>query len=120
MISESNQNVAEFVARGDDDVQRLVAVLALGMCRAMATGALSATYACHRLFGPAAISRVQKAGATKEFLEVLNLASELEAVERLAPEAFQASLSNVEARLVDILRAIAPTVLEGEKWLLVS
>jgi hypothetical protein len=117
MASESKGTNAEFIARGDEDIQRLVAVLALGMCRAVSAGTVSAAYACHRLFGPAMISRVHEAGATPEFLEVLNLASELEVVERLAPDAFQAALDDVDARLVDILRTIAPRVLEGEKWL---
>ena len=49
----------------------------------------------------------------RSFFEALNLASELEAVERLAPGAFQASLADVDMRLVDVLRTIAPTVLEG-------
>jgi len=119
MANESKGTNATFIARGDEDIQRLVAVLALGMCRAVSAGAVSAAYACHRLFGPAVISRVHEAGAAPELLEILNLASELEAVERLAPDAFQASLDDVDARLVNILRTIAPIVLEGEKWLVV-
>ncbi|MGK4000050.1 DUF3969 family protein [Sorangium sp. So ce1024] len=119
MINDSKERRVEFVARGDQEIQRLVAVLALGMCRAVSSGAVSADYACHRLFGPALISRAHEAGATRDFVEVLNLASELEAVEQLAPDAFQASLADIEARLLDVLRAIAPTVVEGEKWLLV-
>lgn len=119
MTSGSKGGIAEFVARGDQDIQRFVAVLALGMCRAVSSGAVSAEYACHRLFGPALISRAHEAGATPEFLEALNLASELDAVQRLAPDAFQVSLADIDARLIDVLRAIAPAVLEGEKWLLV-
>jgi hypothetical protein len=119
MAGGSKGTTTEFLAHGDADTQRLIAVLALGMCRAVSAGAVSAAYACHRLFGPAVISRAREAGATSGFLEALNLASELEAVERIAPHAFRASLDDVEARLLNILRAIAPTILEGEKWLVV-
>jgi hypothetical protein len=119
MESSSKGTTAEFIARGSEDAQRLIAVLALGMCRAMSIGSVSAAYACHRLFGPAVILRAREAGATSEFLEVLNLASELEAVERIAPHAFKASLHDVETRLANILQTIAPTTLEGEKWLVV-
>ncbi len=43
-------------AKDGDEVQRLVAVAALGMCRALATGTISPAYTCHRLFGPALLA----------------------------------------------------------------
>jgi hypothetical protein len=120
MASESerdNGGTAEFLARGGDDIQRLVVVLALGMCRAVSSGTLSAAYACHRLFGPAVIARAREAGATPELLEALNLASELDAIERLVPDFFRASLDDLDSRLMKVLRTLTPGALEGEKWL---
>ena len=119
MKRDSKDHLAEFVARGDDDIQRIVAVLGLGMCRAISAGALSAEYACHRLFGPAVMSRVRSAGGTLEFLEVLNKASQLEDIEEHAPKAFAGAVAKVEAGLMDHLRTIAPTAVEGEKWIVV-
>ncbi|MBX3221502.1 MAG: DUF3969 family protein [Labilithrix sp.] len=109
--------ITTFVTRGDQEFQRFVAVLGLGMCRAIASGTVSVEFACERLFGPAVITRAKNAGATPKFVEALTLASELADVGRLVPHAFEASLADVEARLVDILRSMGPGELEAEKWL---
>jgi hypothetical protein len=119
MVTEPEEMKAEIIARGNQDIQRLVAVLALGMCRALSQKALSTSYACHRLFGPALTSLIKQTDGGPELLEALNLASELEAVEELVPNALQTSLDDIDARLVAFLRSMAPTALESEKWLVV-
>jgi hypothetical protein len=60
------------------------------------------------------IARVRDAGGTPELLEVLNMASELDAVERLAPDFFRALMDDLDSRLTKSLRSLAP---DGQKWL---
>lgn len=107
----------EFRAIGDEDVQSIVCLLSLGMCRALRDGTVSPAYACHRLFGPAVITRLRDAGAPTALLDALNLASELDAVARLVPHEFEEALRDLESRLVDSMRKLNLVEVRGEKWL---
>jgi hypothetical protein len=113
----SNDPTATFVGSGDADILRLIVVLSLGMCDAVLRDLLPTDYACHRLFGPAVLARARGAGAGPELLEALNLASELDAVARLAPDALRPSIEDIQNWLVKALRKLPPGPLEGEKWL---
>jgi hypothetical protein len=112
------RGTARFAAPGGDEALRLILLLALGMCRALADGLVSPAYACHRLFGPALLKRAREAGGSEELVLALDLASELEAVADHVPNAYPTSLSNVEARLLAALALLPPpSELSGEKWL---
>ena len=114
---EHEGSAARFVARGEDEILRLCAILSLGMCEAISHGLVGPDYACHRLFRPALLARARAAGADAELAEALNLATELDAVARLAPDALASSLDDLKRRLLQNLRAIVPGPIEGEKWL---
>lgn len=104
-------------ARGGDEVQRLVAVAALGMCRALAAGALSPAYACHRLFGPALLARLDQLDAHPALRHAIHMATELEDVADLIPDKLAKSIAEVEAELLKALTDLAPAGLADEKWL---
>jgi hypothetical protein len=104
-------------AKGGDEVQRLVAVTALGMCRALATGAISPDTACHRLFGPALLTRLNQMNACPSLRHAIHMATELEDVADLISDKLASAIADVEAELLKALTDLAPADLVGEKWL---
>jgi uncharacterized protein DUF3969 len=104
-------------AKDGDEVQRLVAVAALGMCRALATGALSPAYACHRLFGPALLARLDQLDTHSALRHAIHMATELEDVADLIPDKLASAIADVEAELLKALADLDPSDLAGEKWL---
>ncbi|MDC0713004.1 DUF3969 family protein [Stigmatella sp. ncwal1] len=104
-------------AEGTVEVQRLVSIAALGMCRALATGTVTSAYACQRLFGPALLARIEKLEAHAELRHALHLASELEDVADLVPDKLADSIAEIESKLSKILMDLAPSKMSGEKWL---
>jgi hypothetical protein len=112
-----SQEILWLRAKGGDEVQRLVAVTALGMCRALATGTLSPAYACHQLFGPALLTRLNQMNARHSLRHAIHMATELEDVADLIPDKLASAIADVEAELLKALADLAPSDLAGEKWL---
>ena len=108
---------ATFIAEGSEDIQRLVAVLALGMCRALAEGMLQPDYGCHRLFSPALLARLEQIDAHPELRDAIALAMEFEDVADLVPGGLPSSSADVETKLRGALKDVNPGKLAGEKWL---
>jgi hypothetical protein len=106
-----------FRAEGRDDAQVLIALAALGMCRALSSGAISPAYACHRLFGPALLAELEQMGAHPELRDAIHLATELEDVADLIPDKLSNSIAEVETRLMKVLMVLPSNELAGEKWL---
>ncbi|ADO69000.1 DUF3969 family protein [Stigmatella aurantiaca] len=104
-------------AEGTVDVQRLVSIAALGMCRALATGTVTSAYACQRLFGPALLARIEKLEAHAELRHAIHLASELEDVAGLVPDKLADSIAEIESKLLKVLADLAPGEMSGDKWL---
>jgi hypothetical protein len=105
-------------AEGVNDAQRLIAVVALGMCRAMSLGVLGPDYACHRLFGPALLARLEQIDTPHPALRhAIQLATELEDVADIIPDKLTKSIAEIEAELLKALEALAPDGLAGEKWM---
>ncbi len=104
-------------AEGNADAQRLITIAALGMCRALSLGVLSPGYACHRLFGPALLARLDQLDAHPALRHAIQLATELEDVADLIPDKLAKSIAEVEAELLKALTALSPAGLVGEKWL---
>src|SRR5580700_8763488 len=63
---EHEGSAARFVARGEDEILRLCAILSLGMCEAISHGLVGPDYACHRLFRPALLARARAAATNRE------------------------------------------------------
>ena len=113
---KSREHLVEFCAASGADAQRLIIILSLGMCRALEGRLVTGDYSCHRLFGPALISAARRADASKGLLDALLLATELDAIERLVADDLERSLADVQARLLEELRLLAPVGLEGSRW----
>ncbi|WP_226993938.1 DUF3969 family protein [Myxococcus hansupus] len=106
-----------FLAAGEVEVQQMVAIAALGMCRALAAGAVTPGYACGRLFGPALLSRLDVLNAHPELVRAIHLATELEDLSELAPESMGSSIAEIEACLLRVLSVLPPSPTVGAKWL---
>ncbi|NOK16364.1 DUF3969 family protein [Corallococcus carmarthensis] len=117
---ESPPEAVALLATGREELQRLVAVTTLGICRAMALGILSPDYACSRLLGPALLSRLEAMEVHPELRHAIHLATELEDVARLAPEALSGSLIEIEGKLLKVLADLPPPRSNDEKWLVTS
>jgi hypothetical protein len=116
--SANSQEVLGLQAKGSDDAQRLIVISALGLCRALAQGAVSPAYACHRLFGPALLIRLDRLGARPALRHALRLATELEDVSDLIPDKLTSSIAEIETALLRVLADLAPDSLAGDKWLM--
>ncbi|MGE6760458.1 DUF3969 family protein [Corallococcus interemptor] len=117
MKDASPQTAMTLEATGLEEVQRFVAVTALGMCRALVLGSISPAGACSRLFGPALLSRLEGMEVHPELRHAIHLATELEDVAQLAPEALSASIAEIEAKLHQVLASLSPPSSEASKWL---
>ncbi|WP_338866843.1 DUF3969 family protein [Myxococcus stipitatus] len=104
-------------AEGLIDSQRLVAIAALGLCHALAQGAVTPTYACHQLFGPALLSRLATLKAHPELRHAIHLASEFEDVADVAPAKLASAIAEVQGILLGFLLTLAPSEAAVEKWL---
>jgi hypothetical protein len=104
-------------AKGTDDAQLLVTIAALGMCRALAAGALSPGHACQRLFGPALLTRLNQMNASQSLRHAIHMATELEDVANLIPDKLASAVADVEAELLKVLTTLAANEPAGEKWL---
>ncbi|MCY1040525.1 DUF3969 family protein [Corallococcus sp. bb12-1] len=100
-----------------EEVQRFVAITALGMCRAILQGAVSPAYACSRLFGPALLTRLEAMEVHPELRHAIHLATELEDVDQLVPEALTRSIAEIEDRLLKLLATLPAPTADGERWL---
>jgi hypothetical protein len=117
-VSADSQEVLGLQAKGSDEAQRLIAISALGLCRALAKGAVSPAYACHRLFGPALLIRLDRLGARPELRHAIRLATELEDVSDLIPDKLTGSIAEIETALLMVLADLTPDSLAGDKWLM--
>src|SRR4051812_14803899 len=117
-VSASSQEVLGLQAKESDEAQRLIAIAALGLCRALATGAVNPAYACHRLFGPALLIRLERLGAHPALRHAIRLATELEDVSDLIPDKLTRSITEIETALLAVLADMTPGSLTGEKWLM--
>ncbi len=107
-----------FGAQGVDEVSELVAVIGLGMCSALISGIVTPSFACRRLFGPALLSRLERAGACGDLLDAIHLATELEDVADIVPQQLPGAVADLEARLFHVLKSFAPPDDAGDKWLI--
>jgi Protein of unknown function (DUF3969) len=117
MNEESPSQRVKFVAVGGQDAQRLIAVLGLGMARALALGLVTPSYACHKLFKPALVQRLRACHAPDGLIETAELAMELEDVESLVPRGYRDSVARVEAQFAYWVGSLpSPEPQTGDRW----
>lgn len=116
MFDKTWRDVAWFGASGFDEFVRLSAIVSIGMCRSVSAGVVTPAYACHRLFGPAFVSRAKDA-ANQALVEALLLASEIEDVSELAPQSLASLLTELELRFLAVLRDTDESAQRVQRWL---
>jgi len=88
-----------FQAHSPADAAQMSALLALGMICAVKSNAVSADYACAKLFRPSFLGRLRRLGVDEEFCESLAEALELDDVASLV----ESALPSLLERLTEIL-----------------
>src|SRR5512133_2079077 len=96
----------EFQLHSSDsvDAQRLAAITALGMCRAISEGLVTAEYACDTLFRPSLVQRLRAIDADESLCQALEKALELEDVAAYAPQSLVSLLDDLTNTLAAFLR----------------
>lgn len=107
-------------ATGPDEVQRLVAIAALGMCQALKAGGVTPAYACQKLLGPSLLTLLERLGALPELRDAIHLATELEDVADLVPGKLASSIADIESALLNALGKLASSSPPAGRWLAVE
>ena len=98
------------------EIERLISILNIGLCVAIARGALSVEEAENYLYSPYTMQKLKTLGVSQALIDTIHLGTELENVERLVPESFSDSLNEIQEKAIEILRSLPPTALPRDKW----
>jgi hypothetical protein len=113
-------------AQGKEEVEKLLATVALGIVEAVQAGKMSTGDACNLFFVPVFLRFVSPSGAyrgllARGLLELLHAGSELEDVERLAPHALKSALRDIREKALGVIGALPPSEAQlNGKWLRAS
>lgn len=112
------QNAMEMIIQIEDktEVERLLSILNVGLCAALAQGVLSIEAAEHYLYSPYTLETLQQLGVSPELLQVVHLGTELEDVESLLPEKLDESLVEMKELSFKILKTL-PTPDAEQQWI---
>ncbi|MEZ4865815.1 MAG: DUF3969 family protein [Caldilineaceae bacterium] len=97
------------------EIERLLAILNIGLCVALEQGALSIEAAERYLYTPYTLGKLEQLGISSQLLHIVHLGTELEDVESLLPEKLAESLAEIKQASLDILK-ILPVNESGQKW----
>lgn len=105
------QNAMEMIIQIEDkaEIERLLSILNLGLCAALAQGVLSIEAAEHYLYSPYTLEMLQELDVSPKLLQVVHLGTELEDVESLLPEKLDESLAEMKQLSLEILRTLSAT-----------
>jgi hypothetical protein len=105
------------VPEGDVAVDRLTAIVVLGLCEALSQSKLSITQACDLFFVPVFL-RLRKQGLDESLLSALHEASELENIERIVPQEVEHVIERIRSAAIETLdRTSKQPPQVNEKWL---
>ncbi|WP_240358289.1 DUF3969 family protein [Myxococcus vastator] len=76
---------------------------------------MTPSYACARLFGPALLSRLEALNAHPDLVRAIHLATELDDLADLVPDALNSPIAEIEACLLRVLSALSPAPTAGAK-----
>lgn len=100
-----------------ETLERLVALLTLGMAVAIEHGKLTTEEAGHLLFSPHSMALLKECGVRKTLVDLVHTGTEMEDVERLIPEELSNSLQSLQDEALDCLATAGPYDFNAEKWL---
>lgn len=108
-------SILKLSVEGPGEVDRIVAVLAIGLCDAIAAGAMTVSSAEAAIFSPHSAKLVKGAGGSREAVDLIWLGAELEDVEG-TPESLRDLLDRIRARAVAMLARLGPMDRRAKKW----
>jgi len=97
--------------------QRILALLALGICDALQNEAMSSDEAEDLLFSPHTRHCCEAMGAPAELVDILNEGSELDSIKRLlSSEQWIVALNSIMEKARSFLKETVPSDAQLEKW----
>ncbi|WP_224242708.1 DUF3969 family protein [Hyalangium gracile] len=113
----------ELRAQGKEEVEKLLATIALGLAEAVEAGKMTPSDACDHFFVPvflrfASPSGKAHGGVDRRLVEALHAGSELEDVEQLAPHGLKSAFRDIRENALNVLGELAPSEAQlGSSWL---
>lgn len=118
MTEDSSQIVIK--VSGKVEIERLIAILNLGVCSALDNNVLSIEEAAAYLYSPYTMEQMKKLGLAQELIDTIHLGTELEDVESLLPDKLKDSIEEIEAETLKFMQALlttAPNTSPPPKWI---
>src|SRR5688500_17444765 len=98
-------------------IQRVLAIMSLGMVDALQDGSISGDEAERLLFSPGTMRWCEKIGASPELLDLIHAGTELEATKRLVSvDHWKKSLDTIRAQARAVLEQTDPSDPQLDKW----
>jgi hypothetical protein len=100
-----------------NQIERLVAILSLGLCSAIKHEVINIDEAEHILYSPFTIKKLTEIGSHQEIIELIHAGTELEDLASLLPKELSKTLSQIEGKTLKLLSTSSKTNPQLEKWL---
>jgi len=97
------------------EVERLLALLNIGLCVAIGQGALSIEAAEDYLYSPYMLEKLQELGVSPQAIRMVHLGADLEDIVSLLPEKLDESLAEIQGTALAILQTL-PAIGLGNQW----
>lgn len=105
-------------AQGKEEVEKLMAAVALGLADAVKEGKMTASDACGYFFVPGYLRLEQSPDVDPRLIDALHAGSELEDVERLAPRGMKRALQEIRENALAVLEGLGESNAPlKSKWL---
>jgi len=106
-----------FQVGGNDEAERLLAVICAGLCVALEAGAISINEAENYLFSPATIYHLGRLGLSEDAVDLVRGGTELEDFESVLPHKLKGAIEELRIRAIEVIRARGVDKLPRTKWL---
>ncbi|MEF2278754.1 DUF3969 family protein [Deinococcus sp. YIM 134068] len=97
-----------FSCQNGDNLERVLPIASLGVVQSLKSGLISTQQAEALLFNPFRNNQLAAHGVSLELLTLLERSFFLDDTRRLGPASFQASVIDVEKRIVQALERLSP------------
>jgi hypothetical protein len=98
------------------EIERLLAILHLGLCTAIEQGVLPITSAEDYLYSPYTLEQLETLGVSPQSLRLVHLGTELEDVASLLPEKLQESLVEIKQAALTLLQTLPYSPGAEHQW----
>jgi hypothetical protein len=98
-------------------LERVVALMTIGVATALRRRALGSSEAMHLLFSPNTMDILRRAGASAKVLDLIHSATELEDIEALLPDKLAGEIDKLIEGALALLAEAEPYDFAQERWL---